>query len=36
MSLSLIEAEIRRVLCTQTPEVLCIKGNGGVGKTCVE
>ncbi len=33
MSLSLIEAEIRRFLSTPTPEVLCIKGKWGVGKT---
>ena len=33
MSLSLIDAEIRRFLSTPTPEVLCIKGKWGVGKT---
>lgn len=33
MSLALIEAEILRFLSTDTPEVLCIKGKWGVGKT---
>jgi len=33
MSLALIEAEIRRFLNSSTPEVLCIKGKWGVGKT---
>jgi hypothetical protein len=33
MSLALIEAEIRRFLANEDPEVLCIKGKWGVGKT---
>jgi len=33
MSLQLIETEIRRFLSTNTPEVLCITGDWGVGKT---
>lgn len=33
MSLSLIEAEIRRFLFSPDPEVLCITGKWGVGKT---
>lgn len=33
MSLALIEAEIRRFLSSSAPEVLCIKGKWGVGKT---
>lgn len=33
MSLELIEKEIRRFLNSEEPEVLCIKGKWGVGKT---
>ncbi|WP_028966928.1 hypothetical protein [Sphingomonas phyllosphaerae] len=33
MSIAQIEAEIRRFLSTDAPEVLCIKGRWGVGKT---
>jgi len=33
MSLALIEAEIRRFLMSTDPQVLCIKGRWGVGKT---
>lgn len=33
MSLTLVEAEIRRFLASEEPEVLCIKGKWGVGKT---
>lgn len=33
MTLKLIEAEIRRFLASPDPEVLCIKGKWGVGKT---
>ncbi|MCX2725146.1 hypothetical protein [Roseibium salinum] len=33
MSLALIEEEVRRFLSTKEPEVLCIKGKWGVGKT---
>lgn len=33
MTLKLIEAEIRRFLSSSDPEVLCIKGKWGVGKT---
>jgi hypothetical protein len=33
MSLALIEAEVRRFLASKDPEVLCIKGKWGVGKT---
>jgi hypothetical protein len=32
MSIAQIEAEIRRFLLTDAPEVLCIKGRWGVGK----
>lgn len=33
MSLKLIESETKRFLATSTPEVLCIRGHWGVGKT---
>ncbi|WP_294204008.1 hypothetical protein [uncultured Sphingomonas sp.] len=33
MSTALIEAEIKRFLRNDHPEVLCIKGKWGVGKT---
>jgi hypothetical protein len=33
VSLELIEAEVKRFLSTKDPEVLCIKGRWGVGKT---
>lgn len=33
MSLTQIRAEVHRFLATDTPEVLCIKGRWGVGKT---
>ncbi len=33
MSLATIETEVHRFLSTDTPEVLCIKGKWGVGKT---
>ncbi len=33
MSIALIENEIRRFLASKTPEVLCISGHWGVGKT---
>jgi hypothetical protein len=33
MSIQLIEAQIRRFLATSEPEVLCISGHWGVGKT---
>ncbi|WP_332659916.1 hypothetical protein [Brevundimonas sp.] len=33
MSIELIENEIRRFLASKTPEVLCISGHWGVGKT---
>lgn len=33
MTINLVSNEIRRFLCSSTPEVLCIKGPWGVGKT---
>ena len=33
MSLAIVEAEVRRFLSDTTPEVLCIKGKWGIGKT---
>jgi hypothetical protein len=33
MSLELVEAEIRRFLSSEDPEVICISGHWGVGKT---
>ena len=33
MSTALIESEIKRFLRSDTPEVLCLKGKWGVGKT---
>lgn len=33
MSLAIVEAEVRRFLADPAPEVLCIKGKWGVGKT---
>ncbi|WP_156313551.1 hypothetical protein [Erythrobacter sp. SG61-1L] len=33
MSLAVVEEEVRRFLSDKTPEVLCIKGKWGVGKT---
>lgn len=33
MSLAILEAEVRRFLADPAPEVLCIKGKWGVGKT---
>jgi hypothetical protein len=33
LSLNLVRKELRRFLCTSTPEVLCLKGKWGVGKT---
>jgi hypothetical protein len=33
MSLDLIKQEVRRFLSTAEPEVVCIKGRWGVGKT---
>jgi hypothetical protein len=33
MFTALVEAEIRRFLASDVPEVLCIKGRWGVGKT---
>lgn len=33
MSLAIVEAEVRRFLADPKPEVLCIKGKWGVGKT---
>jgi hypothetical protein len=33
MSIKLVEAEIRRFLSTKEPEVICISGHWGVGKT---
>lgn len=33
MAIELVEREIRRFLSTPEPEVICIKGRWGVGKT---
>jgi hypothetical protein len=33
VSVALIENEIRRLLSTKDPEVVCIRGRWGVGKT---
>jgi hypothetical protein len=33
MSIELVENEIRRFLTTKEPEVLCVSGQWGVGKT---